>query len=127
MPDIICPKCAMNIPAAAEICPYCKTRIKTSAITKLISIIIGLFCVALFFTQCINPSPPPPVTEEKNPFVDISRTLVAKKITGCGVMEWRLVPGQRSEYKVKCSPDGKNWRFYTVWPNINEITAADSY
>ncbi len=38
-----CKYCAMMVPEEASICPYCRKRLKTSLLTK---IVIGLFCLA---------------------------------------------------------------------------------
>jgi hypothetical protein len=72
--------------------------------------------------QMQTDSPPPVPTNTAE--LDITRALVANGITGCGDMEYNLNPGQTSEYTVRCSRDSKNWKIYTVWPNINKVIAG---
>ena len=61
---------------------------------------------------------PGPWREDLN--VEITKTLVAKKVKGCGEYKYRET--HRHEYLVHCSRDGKNWIAYQVWPKIGEIT-----
>jgi hypothetical protein len=52
---------------------------------------------------------------------EITKTLAAKDVRGCG--EYKFRPSRRDwgEYLVYCTADGKNWTAYVVWPSIKNI------
>ena len=52
----------------------------------------------------------------------ITKTLVAKGVSGCGQYKFRESSKDRGEYLVYCTNDGNNWTAYLVWPNISEVT-----
>ena len=118
-----CPSCAMQIPAKAHKCPYCRKTIKTSPVALAVAGgILLLMFIGMCSTSNNQSSPPSEASYSDSINIEISRALVAKEIRTCGEYKWALNPGTNSEYTVKCSPDGKTWYTYLVWPKIQEVT-----
>ncbi len=53
-----------------------------------------------------------------NQNIEIAQTLVKNKISGCGEYYIRPSSQNNNEYLVSCSSDGKIWKYYLVWPKI---------
>lgn len=58
-----CKHCSMQIPKTAKICPFCRERLTTSLVTK---IIIGIFLLMLVSAMFAKPMPPPDSNADKN-------------------------------------------------------------
>jgi len=67
-----CIKCAMDVPARAEICPYCKARLKTSRNTMGCAVLIAIFVLFAIFSG--KGDKPQPVTAQPP---QISKTYVS--------------------------------------------------
>lgn len=52
----------------------------------------------------------------------ISKSLVKKEIRGCGEYYVRESKEDNGEYLVACTQDGQTWKYYLVWPRIEEVT-----
>ena len=52
----------------------------------------------------------------------ISKLMVKNSITGCG--EYHIKEIENGEYVIACTRDGKNWKYYVAWPNIDKIYLA---
>ncbi len=44
--------------------------------------------------------------------------LVANNITGCG--EYHVQEPTKGEYLIGCTPDGKTWNYYVMWPRVDD-------
>lgn len=56
-----------------------------------------------------------PTSEE---MIKIGTLLVQNKIKICG--EYHVKEITNNEFVIACTPDGNNWTYYTLWPNVNE-------
>jgi hypothetical protein len=91
--------------------------------------VCGLIVAALGFTVgiCSGGGREPTVAERyPGPWQtgfhpEITKTLAAKDVRGCG--EYKFRPSRRDwgEYLVYCTADGKRWTAYVVWPSIKNI------
>jgi hypothetical protein len=92
------------------------------------------FCLSLFFismllVSCggnskmtINEQYPEPwkdANSEQN--IEIGQTLVKNNISGCGEYYIRPSSQNTNEYLVGCSSDGIIWKYYMVWPKIQNV------
>jgi hypothetical protein len=86
---------------------------------------IGALCLLLTIAVITSPKPPQPNPPSEQAWredvnVEIVKTLVAKGVTGCGILRWH--PGSRSgEFIAQCSMDNKTWTTWQVWTKINEV------
>lgn len=53
---------------------------------------------------------------------NIIRVLSANNVRGCGEFHHKPSTRNSGEYLVYCTPDGRNWTAYIVWPNVNRIS-----
>lgn len=53
---------------------------------------------------------------------NIIRTLISNNVRGCGEFQYKPSDRNSGEYLVYCTPDGRNWAAYIVWPNIDRIS-----
>ena len=54
--------------------------------------------------------------------LDISRTLSANRIRGCGEFRFRRNLSDASDFVVSCTRDGKTWKGYRVSTSQNKVT-----
>lgn len=97
---------------------------KTSRATWIMAVfctmLLSMCAMALTNTSKYEPSKPSEQLWSESINIDITRTLVANHITGCGYLQWQ--PGSSNhEYIVKCSRDNQNWTTYQVWTAINAV------
>lgn len=62
---------------------------------------------------------------KNEPKVELVKLLVAQSARGCGEFWWRTRDGETgryAEYLVYCSPDGKTWRAWLLWPATGKAT-----
>lgn len=52
----------------------------------------------------------------------IGRIIVSNNVDGCG--EYFVKEIENNEYFIACSADGKNWKYYHAWSEINRIEKA---
>ncbi|SKC07968.1 hypothetical protein SAMN05660841_04078 [Sphingobacterium nematocida] len=50
--------------------------------------------------------------------IEIGQLLVQNDITGCG--EYHVKEITKNEYVLACTADGKQWRYFTVWPKVDK-------
>lgn len=62
---------------------------------------------------------PGPWVREFN--TEITRTLVAADVQGCGIYRYRVSRTSKTEFLVYCSRDIKHWQAYMVWPNLRKV------
>lgn len=53
-------------------------------------------------------------------WMSIGRALGTSNIGGCGIFEYRPHSQYRSDFLVRCSNDGNNWKYYKVDISNNE-------
>ncbi|WP_131821821.1 hypothetical protein [Salipiger marinus] len=53
---------------------------------------------------------------------NITRTLISNNVRGCGEFHHKPSARNSGEYLVYCTPDGRNWAAYLVWPNVDRIS-----
>lgn len=51
----------------------------------------------------------------------IGRALYKNNISGCGDFYFKTKNRSESVFMVACTADGKSYRYYLVWPNIEEV------
>ncbi len=73
---------------------------------------------ATYRSKTVSDMYPAPWRYEFN--TEITRTLVAAKVSACGIYRYRVSRDSNSEYLVYCSRDNKHWLAYLVWPNISK-------
>lgn len=57
-------------------------------------------------------------------FLDISKLLVANRITGCGEFYYNEI--DKNTYILACSRDGKSFKYYVAWTKLDKIYSAES-
>lgn len=83
------------------------------------------FSVAALLAACVGEAPPPlaetyPGDWQQDYEVQISRTLAANNVFGCGQYEYRR-GNTRDSFLVRCTADGQRWTLYRVWPDRLEV------
>lgn len=53
----------------------------------------------------------------------ISKILAKNNITGCG--EYYIYEITRNEFALACTPDGVNWTYYVIYPNLDKLYLAN--
>ena len=53
---------------------------------------------------------------------EISKTFVKNGIRGCGQYSYKARQTYISEYLVRCTADGVNYKYYLVWTSIQNVT-----
>lgn len=61
-------------------------------------------------------------TNEK--FLEISRLLVANRITGCGEFYYNEI--DKNTYILACSRDGISFNYYVAWTKLDKIYSAEN-
>lgn len=84
----------------------------------------ALSAVALL-VACVGEAPPTlaeayPGDWQQNDEVQISRTLAASNVFGCGQYEYRRGT-TRDSFLVRCTGDGQRRILYRVWPDRLEV------
>lgn len=51
----------------------------------------------------------------------ITRTLGAAGVKGCGEFAWRQRANQSAEYLVYCTADGRRWAAYLAWTAAGKV------
>jgi hypothetical protein len=54
-------------------------------------------------------------------FIEIGQTFLKNKVSGCGEYYIRPSSQNSNEYLVGCSSDGVVWKYYFVWPKIQNV------
>jgi hypothetical protein len=91
---------------------------------KTILIIGVLILIAVLVPEFFGPPPESRWDESFN--VDITKTLVKKGIRGCGEYQFKRVGSGNSDFLVRCTRDGQNWKLYRVHTYMDRVTGPIS-
>lgn len=61
-------------------------------------------------------------TWQSNAPANIIRTLAVNNVQGCGEFHHKPNIRNSGEYLVYCTPDGRTWTSYLVWPNVERVS-----
>lgn len=83
------------------------------------------FSVAALLVACGGEAAPTlaeayPGDWQQDDQVQISRTLAANNVFGCGRFEYRRGT-TRDTFLVRCTADGRRWTLYRIWPDRNQV------
>jgi|JI8StandDraft_2_1071088.scaffolds.fasta_scaffold68934_1 hypothetical protein len=131
---IKCPECKKEISNSAKNCPSCGYKISKGGIGCFTYLLIGLGILIFFYIIGSNSSGGNVIEDEntysqswRSPegteFRDIGRIMVKNNISGCG--EYQVKEITDNEFVVACTPDGTNWTYYVVYPNLDKIYLAN--
>lgn len=55
----------------------------------------------------------------------ISRSLSENNVTGCGEYYVKSKINEDNVFALACTSDGKNFKYYLVWPSIGEVKSIE--
>jgi len=96
---------------------------KCNKYTIALVVSIGLFACGEVVTSnvSVNDQYQLPWKSPERELIQIGKTLVRSKITGCGELYVRKSKTSDSEYLVACTRNTTEWRFYVVKTNDNTV------
>jgi hypothetical protein len=140
---INCKECGKEISDKAESCPSCGMKMKNTkkgcSLPMLLvwAALFGVFLYIYFgffngnssndYDGIISDSRTSSY-EWRSPqgteYLDFGKIIVKNKIKVCG--EYKVKEMQRNEFLLACTPDGTNWEYFVIYPNLDEIFRANN-
>lgn len=114
-----CPHCAMDIPLAARVCPFCRKEQMTAP--KALITVIGFAAVVMliFWSQFSTSKPVPTATEEHNTHGEIEACVYSQMI----VKNLLKAPSTADFGPCNASPDGAGFKIASYVDSQNSFGA----